>query len=113
MAYCHAFSGHVANVTRSPTLSFLYFFLLLLVAMSIKLTTQMDWMYKGYGSYSKYVTAEPRPARTVRLPLTGAALSQNTIGTIPTTLSGPKRRSCRRRLLVRDRWVRSPSSTRR
>ena len=21
--------------------------------MSIKLTTQMDWMYKGYGSYSK------------------------------------------------------------
>lgn len=53
--------------------------------MSIKLTTQMDWMYKGYGSYSKYVTAEPRPARTVRLPLTGAALSQNTIGTIPTT----------------------------
>lgn len=55
MAYCHAFSGHVANVTRSPTLSFLYFFLLLLVAMSIKLTTQMDWMYKGYGSYSKCV----------------------------------------------------------
>ena len=24
-----------------------------LSAMSIKLTTQMDWMYKGYGSYSK------------------------------------------------------------
>ena len=22
--------------------------------MSIKLTTQMDWIYKGYGSYSKY-----------------------------------------------------------
>ena len=26
--------------------------------MSIKLTTQMDWMYKGYGSYSKCVRAE-------------------------------------------------------
>ena len=36
--------------------------------MSIKMTTQMSWMQKGYGSYSKYHPDNMAPREELRLP---------------------------------------------